>query len=60
VRVNFLASDFGDILASLAATSGAMGKWMLRLDLTGQKGPEITLEGILTVVEGSFMAERNG
>jgi hypothetical protein len=34
-----------------------MGKWMLRLDLAGQKGPEITLEGILIVVEGLFTAD---
>ena len=37
-----------------------MDKWMLRLDSAGQKGPEITLEGILIVVEGYFTAERNG
>jgi hypothetical protein len=36
-----------------------MSKWMLRLDSAGQKGPEITLEGILIVVEGWFTAERN-
>jgi hypothetical protein len=35
-----------------------MGKWILRLDSAGQKGPEITLEGILIVVEGCFTAER--
>ena len=37
-----------------------MDKWMLRLDSAGQKGPEITLEGILIVVEGCLTAERNG
>ena len=57
---NFLPSDFGDVLATLATTSTAMGKWMLPLDSPGQKSPEITLEGILIVVEGWFMAERNG
>jgi hypothetical protein len=55
---NFLPSDFGDVLATLATTSRAMSKWMLRLDSAGQKGPEITLEGILIVVEGWFTAER--
>ena len=33
---------------------------MLQLDSAGQKGPEITLEGILIVVEGCFTAERSG
>ena len=37
-----------------------MDKWMLRLDSTGQKGPEIPLEGVLIVVEGCFTAEING
>src|SRR5271154_3798559 len=55
---NFLPSDFGDVLASLATTSRTTDKWMLRLDSAGQKGPEITLEGILIVVEGCFTAER--
>jgi hypothetical protein len=55
---NFLPSDFGDVLANLATTSGAMDKWMLRLDSAGQKGPEITLKGFLIVVEGCFTAER--
>jgi hypothetical protein len=55
-----LPSDFGHVLATLATTSRAMGKWMLRLDSAGQKGPEIPLEGILIVVEGWFTAERNG
>ena len=43
-----------------STTSRAMDKWMLRLDSADQKGPEITLEGILIVVEGCFTAERNG
>ena len=47
-------------LRNLATTRGVMDKWMLRLDSAGQKGPEITLEGILIVVEGYFTAERNG
>jgi hypothetical protein len=55
---NFLPSDFGDVLATLATTSRAIGKWMLRLDSAGQKGPETTLERILIVVEGCFTAER--
>jgi hypothetical protein len=55
---NFLPSDFGDVLASLATTSRAMDKWMLRLDSAGQKGLEMTLEGILIVVEGCFTPER--
>jgi hypothetical protein len=54
-----LPSDFADVLATLATTSSAMDKWMLRLDSAGQKGPEIILEGILIVVEGWFTAERN-
>ena len=54
---NFWPSDFGDILANLATTNKAMDKWRLRLDSAGQKGPEITLKGILIVVEGSFTAE---
>jgi hypothetical protein len=57
---NFLLSDFGDVLANLATTNKAMDKWRLRLDSAGQKGPEITLEGILIVVEGCFTAERSG
>ena len=52
-------SDFGHVLANLATTSRAPDKWMSRLDSAGQKGPEITLEGILIVVEGWFTAERN-
>ena len=52
-------SDFGDVLATLATTSRAMGKWMLRRNSAGQKGPEISLEGILIAVEGWFTAERN-
>ena len=55
-----MPSDFGDVLANLATTSRAPDKWMSRLDSAGQKGPEITLEGVLIVVEGSFTAERNG
>jgi len=54
-----LPSNFGDVLAHLA-TSTAMDKWMFRLNSAGQKGPEITLEGILIVVEECFTAERNG
>ena len=57
---NLLLSDFGDVLANLATTNKAMDKWRVRLDSAGQKGPEITLEGILIVVEGCFTAERNG
>jgi hypothetical protein len=41
-------------MATLATTSRALSKWMLRLDSPGQKGPEITLEAILIVVEGWF------
>ena len=54
---NFLLSDFGDLLANLATTNKAMDKRRLRLDSAGQKGPEITLAGILIVVEGLFTAE---
>ena len=54
----FLPSDFGDVLANLATTSRTTDKWMLQLDSAGQKGPEITLEGILIVVEGCFTADR--
>jgi len=50
-----LSSDFGDALGNLVTTSRAMNKWMLQLDSTGQKGPEITLEGVLIVVESGFM-----
>ena len=53
-----MPSDFGDVLANLATTSRAPDKWMSRLDSAGQKDPEITLEGVLIVVEGSFTAER--
>ena len=55
---NFLPSDFGNVLANLAKISIAMGKWMLRLDSSGQKDPEIALEGILIAVEGRFTVER--
>ena len=54
-----MPSDFGDVLPN-ATPSSAMDKWMLRLDSAGQKGPEITLEGFLIVVEGCFTAERSG
>jgi hypothetical protein len=57
---NFLLSQFGDVLANLATRNRAMDKWISRLDSAGQKGPEVTLEGILIVVEGCFTAERNG
>jgi hypothetical protein len=57
---NFLPSDFGDVLANLATTSRAMDQIMLQLDSAGQKGPEITFEGILILVEGRFTAERSG
>ena len=30
------------------------------MDSAGRKGSQITLEGVLIVVEGSFTAERNG
>jgi hypothetical protein len=43
---DFLPSDFGDVLANLATTSRAMDQRMLQLDSAGQKGPEITLEGL--------------
>jgi hypothetical protein len=55
---NFLLSDFGDVQANLATTNRAMDKWISRWDSAGQKGPEITLEEILIVVEGCFTAER--
>ena len=55
-----MPSDFGDVLANLATTCRAMDKWMLRLDSAAEKGPEISLEGILIVVEGCFTAERSG
>ena len=55
-----MPSDFGDVLANLATTSMAMDKWMLRLDSAAQKGPEISLEELLIVVEGCFTAERSG
>ena len=57
---NFFPSDFGDVLANLATTNRAMDKWISRLDSAGQKGPEITLEGILIGVEECFTAERSG
>ena len=37
-----------------------MHKWMLPLDSTGQKGPEIPLEEVLNIVEGCFTTARNG
>jgi hypothetical protein len=43
-RAEFLLSDFWDVLASLATTGRALGKWILRLDSAGQKGAEIPLE----------------
>ena|SRR5271155_2759364 len=54
----FFASDFGDVPANLATTSRTTDKWIVRLDSAGQKGPEMTLEGILIIVEGCFTAER--
>ena len=49
-RWNFLLSDFGYVLAILATTSRAMDKWILQLDLAGQKGPYSTLESLLVVI----------
>jgi len=48
-RTEFSPSDFGDILANLATTNRAMDKWMSQLNSAGQKGSEITLEGVLIV-----------
>jgi len=36
-----------------------MDQWMLRLDLAGQKDPEITLKGVLIVVESWYMTGKN-
>jgi hypothetical protein len=54
-----LPSDFGDVLANLTTTSRAMDKWMLRLDSAGQKDPEITLKGVLIVVESWYTTGKN-
>jgi hypothetical protein len=54
-----LPSDYGDVLANLTTTSRAMDKWMLRLDLAGQKDPEITLKGVLIVVESRYMTGKD-
>ena len=54
-----MPSDFGDVLANLATTSRSMDKWMLRLDLAGQKDPEITLKGVLIVVESWYTTGKN-
>jgi hypothetical protein len=59
VQRNFLPSDFGDVLANLTTTSRAMDKWMLRLDSAGQKDPEITLKGVLIVVESWYTTGKN-
>jgi len=40
-------------LACISSTDEAMDKLMAQLDSAGQKGPEITLGGILIVVRGS-------
>jgi len=54
---NFLTSDFGDILTTTATTNGSMDKWMSELDSADQKGPEITLKGILTIVKAALRRE---
>jgi hypothetical protein len=46
-------SDFVDVLAAAAKTPRAMDKWVLRLDLTGQKGLNNTLKSLLVVVADS-------
>ena len=55
-----MPSDFGDVLATLATTSRAMGKWRLRLDSAGQKGPEITFVGVLIVVNDALRRGESG
>jgi hypothetical protein len=59
VQRNFLPSHFGDVLANLTTTSRAMDKWMLRLDLAGQKDPEINLKQVLIVVESWYTTGKN-
>jgi len=55
-----LLSNFGDVPVATTVTSGrSMDKPMSQLDSAGQKGPEITLEGVLIVVKGWFTAGRN-
>jgi hypothetical protein len=56
--VEFFALRLWRCSATLATTSRAMGEWMLRLDSACQKGPEITLIGVLIVVERWFTAWR--
>jgi len=57
VRAEFFCphTKFGDVLATLryycTTTSRVMDKLMLPLDSAGQKGSEITLKGVLIVVE---------
>jgi len=50
-------SDFGDVLANLATTSRGMDKWILQLDSGGQKGQEISLKGVLIVVQRCFTTD---
>jgi hypothetical protein len=56
---NFCVRQFY-IFACGSTTSCAMVKWVIQADSAGHKGPEITLEGILIVVEGCFTAQRSG
>ena len=49
---NCSSSEIGDVSCCEATTSGAMGKWMLRLDSACLTGLEIPFHGILMVVTG--------
>jgi hypothetical protein len=50
-------SDFVDVLATTAKTPRAMDKWVLRLDLTGQKGLDNTLKSLLVVSDSCCTIE---
>ena len=50
-------SDFVDVLATTAKTPRAMDKWVLRLDLTGQKGLNNTLKSLLVLADSCCTIE---
>jgi len=49
-----------NLFACNSTAKGVIVTWRPWLDLAGQKSPEISLEGVLILVKGGFMAERNG
>jgi len=50
-------SDFEDVLATTAKTHRAMDKWILWLDLTGQKGLNSASKSLLVIADSCCTTE---